>query len=87
MGNVPPRSGPPRRASRLLHCLITRVAIQYRDKDPACLVQMVGSTARGCRFRAFRTKLLAVGGTLGRRIHGVSMDGFEEPITFPERRP
>ena len=51
----------------LLHSLIRRAAIQQRDSDSAFPVQMVGSSARGRRFRAFRTKLLAIGAALGLR--------------------
>ena len=67
----------------LLHCLLKRAAIQCSNGDPAYPVQMVGVTARGRRFRAFRTKLLAIGAALGHRQAGVTMDAFEAPITFP----
>ena len=67
----------------LLHCLLKRAAIQCSNGDPAYPVQMVGVTARGRRFRAFQTKLLAIGTALGHRQAGVTMDAFEAPITFP----
>jgi len=65
----------------LIHCLMQRAAIQIRDEDPAGPLQMVGSTARGRRFRNFRAKLLAIGAALGFRQSQTSVDGFNEPLT------
>ena len=42
---------------------------------------MVGSTARGRRFRNFRAKLLAIGTALGFRQSQKSVDGFNELLT------
>ena len=67
----------------LLHSLIKRAAIQKRDSNPAFPVQMVGSSARGRRFLAFRTKLLAIGAALGLRQAGETCDGYYQPYTSP----
>ena len=69
------------RPVRLIHCLMQRAAIKIRDEDQACPLQMVGSTARGRRFRNFRAKLLAIGAALGFRQSQTSVDGFNEPLT------
>jgi len=65
----------------LIHCLMQRAAIQIQDEDPAGPLQMVGSTARGRRFRNFWAKLLAIGAALGFRQSQTSVDGFNEPLT------
>ena len=67
----------------LLHSLIKRAAIQKRDSNPAFPVQMVSSSARGRRFRAFWTKLLAIGAALGLRQAGETCDGYYQPYTAP----
>ena len=54
---------------------------QIWDEDPACPLQMVGSTARGRRFSNFQAKLLAIGAALGFHQSQTSMDGFNEPMT------